>query len=428
MRKILPAVACIFGLFAGTAAEAPAQTTISLWSHWADEQAKVAFVEEAARRFEAKNSGVRVRLTWYQKGPLNAALQSALRARQGPDIFYADPFQTEYIENKLIVPLDGLLRTENLEDWAKAGWTHDGKLWALPLETQSVELYYNVATVRRFGVTLPAGGQLGQTAFLDLVRRARASGATPIVVGVGDRDYPGAYILAEMLLQKLGPTDYGKLLGGELSYRDPRVVSVFTFVRQLADEGAFPRGMASLKLGESHAYFYGSPGGLMLPMGSFYPSRAFNPPDKGGQPEGFPLGLMNYPVPDQAACPECKTYRVGGSYVVSAFSRNPRLAAGLLNEMAEHEMALMWLGTVLGQTGAKVDVSKLSTRYAAYFKDLAEASNGRRAFVGMPLDHLRGACLEAYKQVMNVGLPAGLVSVDAAVQEMDKACFKPRSG
>ena len=88
---------------AGTTAHAQ---TISLWSHWADEKAKVAFVEEAARRFEASHPGAKVEITWYQKGPLNTALQSALRAGKGPDVFYADPFQVEYIENGLIAPAD----------------------------------------------------------------------------------------------------------------------------------------------------------------------------------------------------------------------------------------------------------------------------------------------------------------------------------
>lgn len=124
-REYLGAAAFI--LAAGTTAEAQ---TVTLWSHWADEKAKVAFVEEAARRFEAKHPGAKVEITWYQKGPLNTALQSALRAGRGPDVFYADPFQVEYIENGLIQPLDGLLATDTIEDWAKAAWTHDGKLYA----------------------------------------------------------------------------------------------------------------------------------------------------------------------------------------------------------------------------------------------------------------------------------------------------------
>jgi multiple sugar transport system substrate-binding protein len=419
MRKGCEFLGAAILAVAGTTAHAQ---TISLWSHWADEKAKVAFVEEAAKRFEAKHPGAKVEITWYQKGPLNTALQSALRAGKGPDVFYADPFQVEYIENALIQPLNELLATDNIEDWAKAAWTYDGKLYALPLEAQTIELYYNTDLAKKFGVELAPGGALDTAAFLDLVKKAKEGGVTPIVVGVADRDYPGAYITGELLLKKLGPDDYSKLLAGELPYSDPRVVEVFTYVHDLAEAGAFPKSIASLKLGESHGYFYNNPGGVLFPMGSFYPSRAFNPPADGGQPDGFPLGMMNYPVPPDAACPTCKTNRVGGSYVVNAASEHPDLAAAFLNEMTAPDMAQLWVSTVLVQTGVKVDYSTMQTDHRAYFDDLAAANAGTEPFVGMLLDHLRGGCLDAYKQVVNVGLPAGLVTVDQAVEAMQAAC------
>ena len=77
---------------------------------------------------------------------------------------------------------------------------------------------------------------------------------------------------------------------------------------------------------------------------------------------------------------------------------------------------------MLVQTGVKVDYSTMQTDHRAYFDDLAAANAGTEPFVGMLLDHLRGGCLDAYKQVVNVGLPAGLVTVDQAVEAMQAAC------
>ena len=54
----------------------------------------------------------------------------------------------------------------------------------------------------------------------------------------------------------------------------------------------------TLKLGESHHYFYQKPGSLMFPMGSFYTGRAFVPVDQGGQAQDFPLGIMQFPAMD----------------------------------------------------------------------------------------------------------------------------------
>lgn len=104
-----------------------AQTTITLWSHWADHETKVAFVEQAAKNFEAKHQDAKVEITWYQKPPLYAALKTALRAGQAPDVFYSEPDQIEYIENGFLLPLDEQIDWDNVEPWARDVWTFDGK-------------------------------------------------------------------------------------------------------------------------------------------------------------------------------------------------------------------------------------------------------------------------------------------------------------
>ena len=76
------ALAGVFAL--GAVLPAAAQTTITIWSHEADEPAKVAWREKAARNFEAKNPDVKVKITWYDKPALNAALRTALQRRPGP--------------------------------------------------------------------------------------------------------------------------------------------------------------------------------------------------------------------------------------------------------------------------------------------------------------------------------------------------------
>ncbi len=411
-------------IWPGGVVSARAETTITLWSHEADEAAKVAWAETAARNFEGKNPEVKVKFTWYQKEPLYAALRAALRAGQGPDIFYTEPDQTEYIDNGFLLPLDDLLNWNNVEVWAREVWTHGGKVYGLPKAAYTVELYYNKDLMKKLGVTLPANGQFNQSQFLDLVRKAVAAGMTPIVQGVGDRPYPGAYLLHEALLRKLGRADYAKLLDGKLSYKDPRVVDVFRWVKELVDAGAYPKSFATLKLGESHYYFHTKPGGLMFPMGSFYSGRAFVPPDKGGQPENFPLGIMAFPAMDGGACDRCKTLVVGGTFSINAATKYPKLAAGLLNEMATPEMGTLWLSTVLQQTPIKNDPSKVTGKYAAYFRELAERNKGAEYFNGIPFDRLKGQCRDAFAQVMNTAFPGGLLGVDKAVEMMNQSCYK----
>ena len=415
-----------FATLVGIGAAASAgEITLTMWSHEASEPAKVAWRETAARNFEGKNPGVKVKITWYEKEALYAALKTALRAGQAPDLFYMEPDQTEYIENAFLLPLDELVNWGNIYDWARAVWTYGGKTYGLPQEVYTVELYYNKDLMKKLGVALPPNGQVGQAQFLEIVKKSAAANITPIAQGVGDRPYPGAYVIGECLLKKLGRDDYGKLMKEKLSYKDPRVVEAFKFVKELVDAGAYPKSFATLKLGESHYYFHTKPGALMFPLGSWYAGRAFVPPDKGGQPENFPLGIMAFAAMDGGACSHCKTLSVGASFGINVTSKHPKLAAGMLNEMATPEMGASWLSTIFLQTAIKSDPSKVTGKYAPYFKELAERNKDAEFFIGLPRDHLKGQCRETFVQVMNTAFPGGLLSVEKAVEMMDQACYKP---
>lgn len=414
-------VALTFALGARARAE---DVTLTVWSHEADEPAKVAFRELAARTLEKAHPGVHVKITWYEKVGLYAALKTALPAGQGPDIFYLEPDQTEYITNGYIIPLDNLVNWNNIYPWARAVWTHDGKTWALPQEAYTNELYYNKDLLNKLGFTLPSNAQFTQEQFLDIVKKAKAAGITPIAQGVGDRPYPGAYVLDQALLHKLGLEDYGKLLHGQLSFADPRVVAVFTWVKQLVDAGAYPKNFMTLKLGESHYYFYQKPGALMLPMGSWYTGRAFVPVSQGGQPPGFPLGIMQMPAMDQGACNECKVVDIGASFAINAASKHKDLAAEYLNTMSTPDMGKRWIETIYLQTAVKTDVGSFSGPYAGYFKELLQRQEGTKYFIGIPIEIMTGQCKDTFIQVMNSAFPGGLLSVDKAVKMMNQACYK----
>src|SRR5438552_18181435 len=139
-------------LFGGLTAASGQHVTLEVWSHEADEPAKVAFRELAAKNFEKSHPGTKVKITWYEKNPLNAALKTALLAGKGPDVFYVEPDQTEYITANYIVPLHDLVNWSNIEPWARKIWTHNGKTYGIPQEAYPVELYYNKDMLKQLGV------------------------------------------------------------------------------------------------------------------------------------------------------------------------------------------------------------------------------------------------------------------------------------
>ncbi len=414
VRLLLAAAALAF------AASAAAQTKVTMWSHWAAEKIKRDFVEDAIKRFEAANPGVKIEASWYEKTALYAALKTALRAGTAPDFFYAEPDQFEYMENGLLLDLSPL-NWSAIEPWAKEAWSYKGKPYGVPLEAWTVEVFFNRKTLGELGVAVPASLQLDSQAFLELAKKARGKNMTPMALGVGDRPYPGAHLTHEALLKKLGTQDYDSLLKGKLSWSDPRVVDTLRLVKTWVDAGMLPTTFTSLKLGEAHGYFHTNPGAATFLNGSWYTSRAFNPPDKGGQPVNFPLGIMKFPAIPGAACNECRTIAVGGSYVGNAATKQPKLVLAFLNSFATPEMANRWLENVLVQTGIKADHSKITGPHASYFKDLAATSAGARYYFGIPIQVMQGKPKEVFTQVVNNAFPAGTISVDEVVKQMNAA-------
>jgi multiple sugar transport system substrate-binding protein len=419
--QLIAAAASLLAAMTGMAGSANADVELTFWSHWAAEQPKRQFVEAAIKDFEAKNPGVTIKPTWYEKTALYAGLKTALRAGQAPDIFYAEPDQVEYVENDFLLDLSSL-NWAAVEPWAKEAWTHGGKPYGLPLEAWTVELYYNKKTMADLGIQIPASLQLSPDAFMDMVKKAKAKGITPMSLGVGDRPYPGAHVVHEALLKRLGISDYDKLLRGTLGWDDQRVVETLGWVRELTDAGLLPTTFTTLKLAEAHIYFHTNPGALTFLNGSWYTSRAFNPPDKGGQAPDFPLGIMKFPAVPNAACNECRSIAVGGGYVGNADTEHPKEVLAFFDSFLSKEMGAKWLEDVKVQTGIVSDPSKVKNPQAAdYFKMIAETNAGAKYYFGIPIQVMIGKPKEAFIQVMNNAFPAGNISVDDAVKEMKAA-------
>ena len=401
-------------------ANALAQVKLTFWSHWAAEKIKRDYVEDAIKRFEAANPGVKIEAQWYEKTALYASLKTALRAGTAPDIFYAEPDQFEYMENGLLLDLSSV-NWAAVEPWAKEIWSYKGKPYGMPLEAATVELYYNKKILADLGVKVPANLQLDAQGLTDLAKRARAKNITPMSLGVGDRPYPGAYLAHEALLKKLGLKEYDDLLKGKLSWSDPRVVDTLRVVRSWTEAGLLPTTFTTLKLGEAHGYFHTNPGAATMLIGSWYTSRAFNPTDQGGQPANFPLGIMKFPSIPGAACNECRTLSVGGSYVANAATKHPKQAIAFLNSFANPEAANRWLEKVLVQTGIKADYAKVSGPHAGYFRELGATSKDAKFYFGQPIQVMHGKPKEVFTQVFNNAFPAGTISVEDAVKQMNAA-------
>ena len=306
-----------------------------------------------------------------------------------------------------------------IEAWAHPFAKKGNMTYLLPLEAYMPVIYYNRDLFKKAGVTLPPDGRVDAEAFKAIVAKTKAAGVTPFSAGTMDRPWAGSLVTESIMLRYLGAEKWQGIPTGKTSWTDPDVVAALKYVEDLVKAGAYPQGVASIKLGESHGLFFGGKY-AMFPMRTFFGGRAFVPAEKGGMATDFPLGVMDFPAIKGGKGNDLSYMQVGGSYGVSAKSRNPQKAAELIGLMATPDMAAMWMDKVKGQTGVKTDAKAMND---PYFRALADATRGQRLLAG-PMELGMDATYRDVFFTTSTGLVAGQITADAMIKQMEEARAK----
>ena len=133
-----------------------------------------------------------------------------------------------------------------------------------------------------------------------------------------------------------------------------------------------------MTLAEAHRYFHTEQKACMFPVGSWYTGRAFVPPDKGGQPKDFELGLLNNPLMKDGKGHGQKFLGVAGSLAVAAKSPNLPLAIKVADAFADVEIGNMWMARTGIQTGIKTDPAKIDSPIKWYFDEYGKVNKATK--------------------------------------------------
>jgi multiple sugar transport system substrate-binding protein len=421
------------GALAGWVVGAAEAAQLTWWSHWAVEDSKKSVLFEAKRRFEAKHPGNTVEITFYEKKNMWPALRAAFTAGSGfPDVFYYDNDVPEFIAAGWLADLSSGIRWENIEPYGKAFWTRPGAggkmgTWAIPVEAASDELYYSKKLFRQLGITVPPSFAFTQDEFRDVVSKCAKAGYAAFATGAADREWAAMYIPDALLLSKLGYEDLKRLGQGELSWKDPRVVEVFRYYKELVDLGAYAKTLTSMTLAEAHRYFHTEQKACMFPVGSWYTGRAFVPQEKGGQPKDFELGLLNNPLMKDGKGHGQKFLGVAGSLAVAAKSPHLALAVEVANAFADVEIGNMWMARTGIQTGIRTDPGRIDSPIKWYFDEFARVNKSTK-WVDLTAQAMKlvmkPGVWEVYVATVNQGLPNRLIGPDEALAKLEEARLK----
>ena len=403
----------------------PEPTTLLFWSHWAEEENKKLVLMAAAEKFEESHPNVDVEFNWWQKAEMFPAMRNAFTAGEGyPDIFYFDRGALEFIEAGWLADLSDAIDWSDVKDSAKAGWTRPGPegeegTWAVALEMATDEIYYNKDIFEELGIDVPADYQYSADDFFDICEDIREAGYDPFANAVGDYAIMGHYIYSYVLLSQLGEQGLIDLWTGEKSWKDPEVVEALAYVNELFQIPVYPKTYSTMKLAESHVYFHTQQEAAMFLCGSWYTGRAFVPPDQGGQPADFSLGLLRYPAMPDGKGNDLKVSLVSGSIAVADMSPRKELALELLQTIASSDIGNMWLEETAVQTGIKT--SEVGGEFQWYFDEYAETHEDQKyanAFYGLMMPP---ELTDAFHAVLCQGLPLGQISLDEAIEKMEEA-------
>ncbi len=305
--------------------------TLSVWS-WRPEDA--ATYRQIFAKFHESHPKINVDFKPYKATEYNTILSTGLTQAGGPDVMQLRSYGLlqPLIESGNLAVLDGQVAgLSNFDTTALDGarGKKDGKVYGVPLEMSTFQIYYNKDIFAKYNLQPPTTwDQLTSAA-----KTLQSNGITPFAVSGKDT------WLLPLYDDTFGATRYGgpafekKVLSGAAKFTDPEYVAALDQLNQL--KPYFPKDM--MGLGETDVQTLFATGkAAMIPEGSFAlaPIKAIN--------SGLKLGAFNAPpTPGALVDKPLQIGWVDASYGLNAKSTHQKEALELLQWMTTAEFGQM---------------------------------------------------------------------------------------
>ncbi|QEO14952.1 extracellular solute-binding protein [Agromyces intestinalis] len=301
--------------------------TLKVWS-WRTED--VEAYNAIFDVFEEEHPGITVEFEAFQNTEYNQILTTGLAGSDGPDV----PMVRAYgqlqpnIEAGQLEPIDGKVDgLDGIADSVIAGakGKADGQTYAVPLATQTLQMFYNKQIFEEQGLEVPTTWD----EFIDVNEKLLAAGITPMALGAKD-DW-----ILPIFSDIVGSARYGgsefeqKVLSGETDFTDPNYVGALQLITDL--QKYLTPDVVGVSYTDSQIQFT-SGQAAQFPGGSFEIAtfRAQNP--------DLDFGSYQVPVPDGAVldAPVSPAY-ADGNFAINSKSKHKEAAFELLNWLATPE-------------------------------------------------------------------------------------------
>lgn len=274
-----------------------ADTTITIL-HVNENKAAVKIWDQSAADYNSAHKGVKVEFKYLENEAFKAKLPTMLQSEGSrPAAFYSWGGGVMEAQAKagFLKDIKGetgdLVKT--LSPTAVEAFTVGGKLYGLPFDTDAVPIFYNKALFAKAGVK-PEDMQ-SWNGFLAGVKKLKAAGITPIVVGAGEK-WPMHFWYSYLVMRIGGSHALADAKAGkDGGFKNPTFVEAGKKLQELAAIQPFQPGYASTSHAQSAAVFGDGKAAMDL-MGSWLLGmQGPNSSNGKGQPESN-IGVMPFPT------------------------------------------------------------------------------------------------------------------------------------
>ena len=292
-RQLAFLAACVGAL----SAPAYAETHITVL-HVSDNAAQKAIWDQIANDYNAEHKGVKVEFKYLENEAFKAKLPTMLQAdKSRPDLFYSWGGGVMQAQDKA-----GFLKdiTKDVASWeseltptAVDAFKVDGKTVGVPFEVGEVVFYYNKKLFDKAGVK--AEDIKTWDDFLGAVKKLKAAGITPIVVGGGEK-WPMHFYYSYLVMRIGGEHALADAKAGkDGGFKNPTFVEAGKRLQELAALQPFQPGYLSTKHAESSGMFGDGKAAMDL-MGQWLLSMQGPNSTSGKGLAEEDIGILSFPV------------------------------------------------------------------------------------------------------------------------------------
>ena len=129
-------------------------TTVTIWTWRSQDAGMWKTVQNALNK---KGANIRIQLRAINPTSYDSVLQTAMDGGQGPDIFYgrAGIGTMDYAAAGMIQPLNKIVNFSAVNPATLPAVTYKGKYYGVPLNLETMGVFYNKALFKRYGLSVP---------------------------------------------------------------------------------------------------------------------------------------------------------------------------------------------------------------------------------------------------------------------------------